>query len=398
MSKEKEKQPAALNTRQTLALRWRPNDFSGVVGHDSVVASLKGAVEHGTIPNAIMFVGPSGVGKTTLSRMFARYVNCAEGTSCGKCESCKQMDAGNNPDYQEVNGAEAGGIDAIRSLISQASFRPRNRLRIIMIDEVHRMTLAAANALLKPLEEPPAQTLWVLATTEPEKIPNSSAVCGRCQMTRLDLPSEDDIIKRLKTVAKGEKFRWAKSSVLRDIAQASGGHVRDALQILEQVRNYTFTHKELTGVKLVKAIRSEGIKTIDGDVDKLAISTLFGLYTGDAGRVIRAVLDVAEPIPYANRLLQLSQFTMALTALGGNGKHPKIWWTPAFKALTAMLKDKKATPDVDMALDVHAGLTAMRSVMQRFEVDALHTMSSDLGKLALHINDTYFASEEDEED
>ena len=153
-----------LNTRQTLALRYRPKRLSEMVGQSEAVATVQGYLDREAAPNAFMLVGPSGTGKTTMSRLIARHLNCDDLSACEKCESCKAMDRGNDghPDYTEVNGAESGGVDTIRALIETARYRPTYNLRIIHIDEVHRSTNAAMNSLLKPLEEPSLQTLSLI--------------------------------------------------------------------------------------------------------------------------------------------------------------------------------------------------------------------------------------------
>lgn len=367
-----------INTNDTLALKYRPKRLEDLAGHKEVVSVLKGLVKSKKVPNAIAFVGPSGIGKTTLSRMIARYINCETWSACGKCTSCKQMDTDTNPDYKEVNGAETGGKEDMIRLIGEAKFAPRNNCRIIMIDEVHRISLAAANSILKPLEEPPANTMWILATTDPEKIPNSKAVLGRCSVVYLKFPTKEDISSRLMDVAKAEKMKFMREKVADEIAEASGGHVRDALQILDNVRNFALSNEGLKGSKLRKAIREQAITTASDSLDEIVLRALLGIYKCDPKLLVAAVFDVSDDIGFINKMMYANQFLVGVKSVG---KHSKVWWTPFNRALLNCLKDKKCEPDLVQALSVHAGLVALRSEMQAFSVDGNQLMLAKLPEI-----------------
>lgn len=370
-----------INTNNTLALRYRPHVLEDIAGHADVVKTLSGMFKTGNVPNAIALVGPSGVGKTTFSRIIARYLNCEHGTGCGKCDSCKAMDNGSHPDYKEINAAESGNIDTIRQLIEMARLRPRHKVRVIMMDEAHRLTLAGSNALLKPLEEPPPQTLWIIATTDPEKIPNSKAIMGRCAQLVLHLPTKEQIGGRLLSIAQAEDIKWLNEDTSLTIAEASNGHVRDAVQILDSVNNHVLALDRIPrGRRLTRLIEDLSVKSQGIDVDKLAMSLLLGIYTGDAARVQSVILDAEDHLSLVNKAMYLNYYLVGTSAVG---KHAKLWSNRINQALVSALKDKRIKLTVDNTSDVHSVLTRLRSEMQGFLVGAEHLMTMHLTRLAV---------------
>ena len=170
-------------TYQVLARTWRPQKFSELFGQDAVVQTLCNALTSGTFGQAYLFSGLRGVGKTTAARLLAKAVNCAEGPTaepCGVCDSCREVAEGSSIDVIEIDGASNRGIDDVRELRELLQFRPtRDRFRVLIVDEVHMLTREAFNALLKSLEEPPSYILWIFATTERLKVPDT--IQSRCQ-------------------------------------------------------------------------------------------------------------------------------------------------------------------------------------------------------------------------
>ena len=160
---------------EVLARKWRPTDFSDVVSQNHVVTPLRNAIKTGRVPHAILLTGPRGIGKTTLARIIARCLNCQEGptdTPCNKCHSCKEIGTNLSTDVQEIDAASRTSVDDVREIIESVRYSASpGKYRIFVIDEVHMLSTAAFNALLKTLEEPPPKSLFVLATTNPEKIP-----------------------------------------------------------------------------------------------------------------------------------------------------------------------------------------------------------------------------------
>lgn len=244
-----------MRTDQPLAIKYRPSKWSEVVGQDKVVHQLKGMLQSHRIPNAMMFVGPSGVGKTTLARLFTRYLNCETNELCGKCLNCNTpLSADNN--FMEINAAEARGIDDVRAIISKLRFRPSvsGAFRVFLVDEAHQFTPQAFQALLKPLEDMPSSSLIIFSTTNPEKFP--PAIRGRCLTLGLDYVDESNLMKNIMGIAKKEAWKEFKDkSIIERIIQASGGQVRDSLQLMEAL-HYSYVSSKDMDVSLDKVLGS----------------------------------------------------------------------------------------------------------------------------------------------
>lgn len=221
---------------QVLARKWRPARFDEVAGQAHVTTALRNAIRSGRIPHAVLLAGPRGVGKTTLARLFARALNCEKGPTpepCGTCVFCREIAAGTSTDVQEIDAASRTGVDDVREIIEAVRYAPTpGKWRIFVIDEVHMLSTAAFNALLKTLEEPPPHSLFVFATTNPEKIPFT--VVSRCQRYDLRRLAAAEVAARLREVAAAEELRLSDASLLA-LARAGEGSLRDALTLLDQV-------------------------------------------------------------------------------------------------------------------------------------------------------------------
>ena len=221
---------------QVVARRFRPKAFAEVVGQEAIQASLKSAIDEGRIPHAFLFAGSRGVGKTTTARILARCLNCEKGptaTPCGTCSACRSALDGSNPDVLEIDAASNRRIDDMRPLIERvATASMRSRYKVYILDEVHMLTKEAFNALLKTLEEPPARVVFVLATTELHKVPET--IRSRCQVLHFRRIGEDDIVRRLRMIAESDGVALA-DDVLAEIALTSRGGMRDAETALERV-------------------------------------------------------------------------------------------------------------------------------------------------------------------
>ena len=217
------------------ARKYRPRFFREVIGQEVPVKVLRNAVKEGRLANAYLFAGPRGVGKTTLARILAKALNClkpSEGEPCGECENCKEIDRGHFPDLVEMDAASNRGIDDIRAIREAVSYTPiKGKFKVYIIDEAHMLTREAFNALLKTLEEPPPRTLFILCTTEYEKIPPT--ILSRCQRLLFSSVSTDEVVDYLKGICSSEGIDFEEEA-LRNIAILSEGCMRDAASLLDQ--------------------------------------------------------------------------------------------------------------------------------------------------------------------
>lgn len=222
---------------QVLARKYRPQKFSEVIGQEHVTRTLKNAIEQGRIAHGYIFSGHRGIGKTTVARILAMALNCRSSDKpvpepCGVCDSCMEIRAGNSVDVIEIDAATNRGIDEIRELREAARYRPaRDRFKIYILDEAHQITDAAFNALLKTLEEPPGHVVFMLATTQPEDIPQT--IRSRCQHFSFRAVKFEQIVTQLRDLCAREKIQ-ADEDALALLAEAGDGSMRDALSILDQ--------------------------------------------------------------------------------------------------------------------------------------------------------------------
>ena len=219
-----------------LARKWRPRKFAELVGQDHVVRALINALDRDQLHHAYLFAGTRGVGKTTIARIFAKALNCEQGVSstpCGECTSCQEIDEGRFIDLIEVDAASNRKVEETRELLDNVPYSPaRGRYKVYLIDEIHMLSKHSFNALLKTLEEPPPHVKFLLATTEPQKLPIT--VISRCLQFNLKRLPVALIEERLKLIAKEEKIQ-AEAGGLRLLADAADGSMRDALSLMDQV-------------------------------------------------------------------------------------------------------------------------------------------------------------------
>ena len=215
--------------------KYRPQVFEEVIAQEHISKTLQNAIKIGRVAHAYLFTGPRGIGKTTSARLLAKALNCKEGptpTPCNTCNFCVSITEGNSPDVLEIDGASNRGIEEVRSLQEKIQYAPQSRYRVIIIDEVHMLTKEAFNALLKTLEEPPPYIIFVLATTEPNKIPET--IRSRCQRFDFKRISINDIARVVKDIAIKEQFTIDDAAASVIAARAEGG-LRDALSMLDQL-------------------------------------------------------------------------------------------------------------------------------------------------------------------
>nr|WP_259665795.1 DNA polymerase III subunit gamma/tau [Staphylococcus caprae] len=244
---------------------YRPQSFDDVVGQTHVTKTLRNAISKGKQSHAYIFSGPRGTGKTSIAKVFAKAINCLnsdDGEPCNECEICRGITQGTNSDVIEIDAASNNGVDEIRNIRDKVKYAPsESKYKVYIIDEVHMLTTGAFNALLKTLEEPPAHAIFILATTEPHKIPPT--IISRAQRFDFKAISMDQIVDRLKFVADSQSLDYDEAA-LEFIAKASEGGMRDALSIMDQA--IAFGEEKLT---LQDALN------VTGSVDEAALNELF---------------------------------------------------------------------------------------------------------------------------
>lgn len=223
------------------ARKYRPQNFSTVIGQSHITTTLKNAINNNQLAHAFLFCGPRGVGKTTCARILAKTINCEkrskEGEACNKCNSCESFDKGSSFNIHELDAASNNGVDEIRTLVDQIRFAPQaGAYKVYIVDEVHMLSQGAFNAFLKTLEEPPPYAIFILATTEKHKI--LPTILSRCQIFDFKRITANDTVQHLEEICKKEKIK-AEHSALHVIAQKSEGCLRDALSILDKIVSFT---------------------------------------------------------------------------------------------------------------------------------------------------------------
>ncbi len=279
---------------QAIARKWRPATFEEIAGQGHVTKTLQNALERNRIHHAFLFTGARGVGKTTAARTFARCLNCVEGPTarpCGECASCHETPNGNSTDVVEVDGASNNSVDDVRELRDAVRYLPaRDRYRIYIIDEVHMLSIGAFNALLKTLEEPPPHVIFIFATTEPQKIPDT--ILSRVQRFDFKRIPTTTVVKRLALIATSEGVSIPEDG-LKLIARAGEGSMRDAQSLLDQV--IAFGEGEMSVAQVAELL---------GMVDR---SLLYGFLEGLVHQRPEQCLDViAQVYDYGYEIAQLT--------------------------------------------------------------------------------------------
>ncbi len=299
---------------QVIARKWRPQTFSEVVFQDHVSKTIQNSIKYGRISHAYLFSGPRGVGKTTMARILASALNCKEGPTpepCGKCENCLEIKQGISFDVIEIDGASNNGVENIREIRENVNFAPaKSRYKVYIIDEVHMVTTQAFNALLKTLEEPPPHIVFIFATTEIHKIPDT--ILSRCQKYFFKKIPAEIIVDHLKNIVKKEGYKIAPGA-LYPLARVADGSMRDAQSLLDQVISFSGFHEgsnieiseddalSILGVvpfesyiRIMGFIADTDVKGIITEVDRIVSQGI------DLSRYISGLIDILRSMRLIN--------------------------------------------------------------------------------------------------
>src|SRR5882757_2546548 len=290
-----------------LARTWRPKKFAELGGQEHVRRALTNALETGRVHHAFLFTGTRGVGKTTIARIFAKCLNCETGVTakpCGVCGACREIDAGRFVDLIEVDAASRTKVDETRELLDNVQYSPtRGRYKVYLIDEVHMLSTHSFNAMLKTLEEPPPHVKFLLATTDPQKLPVT--VLSRCLQFNLKRLPVAQITERMREILEKEGIAFEPAG-LRLIAQAADGSMRDGLSLLDQLIAFG-------GEKL----NTEDTRAMLGSIDRRQVFALAAAIANrDARDMLRQVADLDERAPdYRDVLAELANLLQRIALL-----------------------------------------------------------------------------------
>lgn len=331
-----------------LARKYRPQAFEEMTGQEHVVRTVENAIKLDRVAHAYLFAGPRGVGKTTAARLLARALNCEKGptsTPCGTCRACIEIRDGISTDVQEIDGASNNGVENVREIRENAKYQPqRDRFKIYIIDEVHMLSGAAFNALLKTLEEPPGHVKFIFATTEAHKLPDT--ILSRCQRHNFRRISQAAMLKRLKEIAELEKVKISDSALSLIVRQSEGG-MRDSLSLLDQVLS-------ACGNEPKDADVAEALGTIDRTVVHALAKALV---TRDAGTVLKVTEELWNRGVDLRRLAEeLAWWLRHLFVARATGAAPEELADTDREAVVSLARDAEAAQLARLFDVVHSGV------------------------------------------
>ncbi len=358
-------------SHQVLARKWRPRDFESLVGQEHVVRALSHALDTGRLHHAYLFTGTRGVGKTTVSRILARALNCETGVTahpCGQCGACVAIEQGGFADYVEMDAASNRGVEEMSQLLEQVVYAPvSGRYKVYMIDEVHMLSGHAFNAMLKTLEEPPSHVVFILATTDPRKVPVT--VLSRCLQFNLKNLPGPVIARHLEAVLQAESVP-SQPAALALIGRAAAGSMRDALSLLDQAISHG-----------AGQIEESGVREMLGVVDRRDIERILeSLLAGD-GRALVAVADdmLIGNAPFDRTLLELAAQLQRVALAQVNALPGEDDDAQSALALAPRIRPEDlqvwyqilihGARDLPLAPDPHAGFTMVLLRMLAFQAD-----------------------------
>lgn len=314
---------SAAMSYQVLARKWRPKSFGTLVGQEHVVRALSHALATGRLHHAYLFTGTRGVGKTTISRILAKALNCETGVTaepCGQCDACRAIDADRFPDYVEMDAASNRGVEDMAALLDKAVYAPvQGRYKVYMIDEVHMLTGHAFNAMLKTLEEPPEHVKFILATTDPQKIPVT--VLSRCLQFNLKQMPQGHIVEHLDRILAAEQVSF-EAGALRHIAKAANGSMRDALSLLDQA--IAHGAGKVQEEQVTHMLGTVGDDHVHAILEALAAGDIAGLLAVADGMEARSLSFDAALQALASLLHRVALFQFAPAAIADEAERQRI--------------------------------------------------------------------------
>ena len=354
---------------KVLYRKYRPTNFEHVVGQKNIVTILKNAIKNDRISHAYLFCGPRGTGKTTMAKIFAKAVNCEKENICDKCKNCIAANENNHPDIIEIDAASNTSVNEIRNIIENIKFVPtKGKYKVYIIDEVHMISNEAFNAFLKTLEEPLSHIIFILATTEPYKIPNT--VLSRCQRFDFSKINSDEMIDYLKKVLKNENVKY-ENEALNCIADIADGGLRDALSMLDQL--LTYSSKKITEKNVLELFnlvsKEKKINLLLDIANKNTSSVLKNIdYFINSGtnldRLINSIIDILKEL----LIYQITGQTILLNTITEK----------EIKKLEPYLKIEKINEMIEILLKTKYDFKNISNLNSLFEITILKLINTNL--------------------